>query len=273
MGIVYVLTNPAMQGLVKIGKTTRSTLENRMGELYSTGVPVPFNCEIAVEVDDEASVESVLHKAFAKFRINPRREFFEVDPEHIKPLIALLGREISLDVDAVDIDPESQEAGEDYQRKRATPSHFEFLEPLAEELDDRYGIRIRRRRKKQPNWDFHSGVEDIRYNIGFHYEGFKVRVRLSFHRSDVEFNRRLFDQLNVRRSEIENAIGEDLEWERVVTRRKGSMITAYAPGSLDSSEDELEDARAWLVSTTVKFNEVFGPFLEELVPQVEDELR
>ena len=50
------------------------------------------------------------------------------------------------------------------------------------------------------------------------------------------------------------------------------MITAYAPGSLDGSEDELEDARTWLVSTTVKFNEVFGPLLEKLVPQVETEL-
>ena len=46
MGIVYVLTNPAMEGLVKIGKTSRSALENRMGALYSTGVPFPFNCEI-----------------------------------------------------------------------------------------------------------------------------------------------------------------------------------------------------------------------------------
>ena len=271
MGIVYVLTNPAMEGLVKIGKTSRSALENRMGALYSTGVPFPFNCEIAVEVDDDTTVESALHKAFDKYRVNPRREFFEVDPEHIKPLIALMGKEISLDIDAVDIDPESQEAGDDYQRKRATPSHFEFLDPLAEELDDRYGIRIRRRRKKQPNWDFHSGVKDIRYNIGFHYDGLKVRVRLSFHRRDVEFNRKLFDRISPRRSEIENALGEDLEWERV-TRFKNSMITAYAPGSLDGSEDELEDARTWLVSTTVKFNEVFGPLLEKLVPQVETEL-
>lgn len=271
MGIVYVLTNPAMEGLVKIGKTARSALENRMGELYSTGVPVPFNCEIAVEVDDETSVESALHKAFAKFRVNPRREFFEVDPEHIKPLIVLLGKEIALNTDAVNIDPESREAGDEYQRKKATPSHFEFLDPLAEELDDGYGILIRRRRKEQPNWDFHSGVKDIRYNIGFHYDSCKVRVRLSFHRSDVEFNRKLFDRISLRRSEIESALGEDLDWERE-TSRKESMITAYAPGSLDCYEDELEEARTWLVSTTVKFNEVFGPLLAELVPEVEDEL-
>lgn len=271
MGIVYVLTNPAMEGLVKIGITTRSTLENRMGELYSTGVPVPFKCEIAVEVDDEMSVESVLHKAFAKFRVNPRREFFEVDPEDIKPLIALLGKEISLDVDAVDVDGESRVAGEDYQRKRATPSHVEFFDELIEDLGQVRGIRAPRRSIKRKHWDFRFGITSIWFNVGFHHDNDQVRVRLSIYRSDVEFNRQLFDRLHKKRSEIESALGEDLEWERV-TRRKESMVTAYAPGSLDSSEDELEDARTWLVSTTVKFNEVFGPLLAELVPQVEDEL-
>ena len=43
-GIVYVLTNPAMPGLVKIGKTSRSSVKGRLRELYSTGVPVPFEC-------------------------------------------------------------------------------------------------------------------------------------------------------------------------------------------------------------------------------------
>lgn len=36
-GIVYVLTNPAMPGLVKIGMTTRDNLDARMKELYGTG--------------------------------------------------------------------------------------------------------------------------------------------------------------------------------------------------------------------------------------------
>ena len=88
MGIVYVLTNPAMEGLVKIGKTSRSALENRMGATLFDRSAVSFNCEIAVDVDDDTTVESALHKAFDKYRVNPRREFFEVDPEHIKPLIA-----------------------------------------------------------------------------------------------------------------------------------------------------------------------------------------
>lgn len=74
-GIVYLLTNPAMPGLVKIGKTTRDDLKVRMSELYSTGVPVPFECVKAVKVKDEAAVESALHTAFGPSRVNSQRIF------------------------------------------------------------------------------------------------------------------------------------------------------------------------------------------------------
>ena len=50
--IVYVLTNPAMPGIVKIGMTDRPDVQRRMGELYSTGVPLPFDCVIAREIED-----------------------------------------------------------------------------------------------------------------------------------------------------------------------------------------------------------------------------
>ena len=47
-GSVYVLTNPAMPNMVKIGKTTRD-VELRLADLYSTGVPLPFDkCDYSV---------------------------------------------------------------------------------------------------------------------------------------------------------------------------------------------------------------------------------
>ena len=48
--IVYVLRNEAMPNLIKIGKTKRKDLQARMSELYSTGVPFPFECLWAGEV-------------------------------------------------------------------------------------------------------------------------------------------------------------------------------------------------------------------------------
>ena len=51
VGTVYVLTNPAMPDLVKIGKTTRD-VQLRLADLYTTGVPYPFECEYAAKVTD-----------------------------------------------------------------------------------------------------------------------------------------------------------------------------------------------------------------------------
>lgn len=79
--IVYVLTNPAMPGLIKIGMTTQMEVEARMKQLYSTGVPVPYDCAFACQVKDASEVERTLHYAFGKDRINPNREFFRIEAD------------------------------------------------------------------------------------------------------------------------------------------------------------------------------------------------
>ena len=90
LGIVYVLTNPAMPGLVKIGKTSRQHIEIRLNELYSTGVPVPFECAYAARVEDETAVERAFHQAFGPYRINARREFFQIEADQAIALLKLM---------------------------------------------------------------------------------------------------------------------------------------------------------------------------------------
>ena len=88
--ILYVLTNPAMLGLVKIGKSTQLEVEDRMRQLFSTGVPVPFDCAFACQVKDAAEVERALHMAFGDHRINPNREFFKIEAERVIAVLKLL---------------------------------------------------------------------------------------------------------------------------------------------------------------------------------------
>jgi hypothetical protein len=88
--IVYVLTNPALPGLVKIGKTSRADVRSRMRELYSTGVPFPFDCAFACKVKDSAEVEQALHFALGRSRVNPNREFFDIEPERVIAILKLL---------------------------------------------------------------------------------------------------------------------------------------------------------------------------------------
>lgn len=109
--IVYVLTNPAMPGLVKIGKTTQLEVSERMKQLYSTGVPVPFDCAFACQVKDASEVEKALHFAFGRDRTNPNREFFNIEAERVIAVLKLLKvddittqfeQQIEANVEAVD---------------------------------------------------------------------------------------------------------------------------------------------------------------------------
>ena len=62
--IIYLLTNPSMPDLVKVGRT--SNLEERMRSLYNSSTPVPFECFYACEVDDSKEAEKRIHNAFGK---------------------------------------------------------------------------------------------------------------------------------------------------------------------------------------------------------------
>ena len=84
--IVYVLKNEGMPKLLKIGKTDRDNPGQRMNELFTTGVPLPFECVKAIEVADNeqaSQLEKALHQAFQPARVHPRREFFEIKENQV----------------------------------------------------------------------------------------------------------------------------------------------------------------------------------------------
>ena len=87
--IIYILTNEAMPGYVKIGKTNND-LELRVRELSaSTSVPLPFTVFYACTVNNAQFVEHQLHDAFDDNRVNPKREFFRVAPERVVAALKL----------------------------------------------------------------------------------------------------------------------------------------------------------------------------------------
>ena len=121
--IIYILTNEAMPGYVKIGKTSTS-LEQRIRELSSsTSIPLPFTCFYACTVKDSTFVEHQLHDAFDDSRINPKREFFQIAPERVVSALKLAEIE--------DITPkkdfvETKEDQEALHQARARRSTFKF---------------------------------------------------------------------------------------------------------------------------------------------------
>lgn len=85
-GYVYVLSNPSMPGIVKIGLTARP-VEARMFDLHSTGVPTPFAREFALHVDNARLVEGAVHQSLRDHRVSSNREFFRVAGEEAKEAI------------------------------------------------------------------------------------------------------------------------------------------------------------------------------------------
>lgn len=92
MSFVYILTNEAMPGIIKIGLTERPVKE-RVFELDSTSIPLPFQCYYAAKVEDHRKVEKALHTAFGDSRVRPNREFFKLDPYKVKAVLELLAIE------------------------------------------------------------------------------------------------------------------------------------------------------------------------------------
>ena len=127
--IVYILTNPAMPGLVKIGRTSNEDANIRIGQLYTTGVPVPFTIEYACKVGNPDEVEQALHIAFAPQRINPKREFFRIEAEQAIVILRLLNTEDAtqeISAQTSSIDPESAQAAVALKSRRPNMNFTEM---------------------------------------------------------------------------------------------------------------------------------------------------
>jgi len=128
-GVVYVLTNPAMPGLVKIGRTGKD-IQERLGDLFSTSVPFAFECAYAARVADMNSVEKAFHNAFAHRRVNRKREFFSIKTEQAIGLLDLLKLEDmtpTVQHEAEQVDIEGNVAATKFTRSRSKPK-LNFLE-------------------------------------------------------------------------------------------------------------------------------------------------
>jgi hypothetical protein len=136
-GIIYILSNPAMPGIIKIGKTSKEDVKLRMKELYSSGVPLPFECVYAAKVKNMDEVEKALHTAFSPDRLNPKREFFEIESSQAIAIIRLLElQNVSplVEQEANVIDIVELDAGIAYAQKRPRMNFEEMGIPVGSEL-------------------------------------------------------------------------------------------------------------------------------------------
>ena len=102
MGIVYILTNDAMPGIIKIG-ITEDSVEARIKSLDNTSLPIPFRFYFAIESKRYKEIEKLAHDTFSAFRIRENREFFKMYPERAVSALKISGdKEIKLSNKMID---------------------------------------------------------------------------------------------------------------------------------------------------------------------------
>ena len=114
VGFLYVLINPSMPGLAKVGKTTRNPTD-RMAELSSaTGVPSPFMLAFQQPVAECDSAELWVHRELERvgFRHADNREFFN-GPLH--EIIQVVAQAANLVVDEANLNRDSNDGSPIYK--------------------------------------------------------------------------------------------------------------------------------------------------------------
>ena len=115
-----------MPDLIKVGIT--EDLERRMKELDKTGIPLPFECFYAVEIDESLApkIEKKIHEGFDDKRVRQNREFFSATPEQAKSILEIAeimgGKNVTPKEDIVET-PQDKQALENAKKQR---SRFNF---------------------------------------------------------------------------------------------------------------------------------------------------
>lgn len=159
--IIYVLTNEAMPGYVKIGKS-KTSIEQRVRELNSsTSLPLPFTVSYACVVKDANFVERQLHDAFDDSRVNPRREFFQISPERVVAALKLAELEdITPKKDFIEIKGDQEALNK--ARERRGIFNFKSAEiPIGSELNFSRGENITARVVDERKIEFNGKLTSL----------------------------------------------------------------------------------------------------------------
>ncbi|MBL6864054.1 MAG: GIY-YIG nuclease family protein [Rhodospirillales bacterium] len=143
-GFVYILSNQAFEGLLKIGETSISPYQ-RAKELQGTGVPRPFIVERAFYVKDRQASERIVHEALAIHRLEDNREFFETSVENaISVATAVLRQQEQID-DKVwpDTDREAElkeELSKNIQTTKSLNNQFDTVKAELNDFKQMYSV-------------------------------------------------------------------------------------------------------------------------------------
>jgi hypothetical protein len=185
-GYIYILSNPSMPRLYKIGLTTNA-ISHRLRDLSTTGVPKPFVLERLFEIPSASlrAVEQLAHQNLRTREHHHAKEFFECDLnvciEAVQDTIFKICHEVAEDLVGRAAQRAAQEAArqaDDQRRRKAAESELLAANKEIEKRREAYRLEQRKKRESAPWWAFlwifTLPVGFVLYQLGITYALDKV---------------------------------------------------------------------------------------------------
>src|ERR1043166_1197882 len=137
-----------------------------------------------------------------------------------------------------------------------------FFQHLLDDLRQNYKFTNAKAGQPQSWYAFSSEMTGVHYGASF-ARGGRVRCDIYIDRGEQGATKDLFDALFADRAQIEQDIGQALEWERLDDKR-ASRIAMYSKATITQPPEELERIHQWLLKKPLSLKRVFGPRLTRL---------
>lgn len=142
MPFIYIMTNPAYEGYVKIGSTDNGrndkSVEERRKELsHPEGVMFPFEVYAYYETDKnvpDKSIHDLIDTINPELRANKRREFYKMSPEKAFTILEVMAKLHNAEDKLTLVDEDANEPSERVAKKEP-PFNFKSAKiPFGSEL-------------------------------------------------------------------------------------------------------------------------------------------
>ncbi len=135
----------------------------------------------------------------------------------------------------------------------------DYFQQLIDTLREEHSFTRARTGQPQNWYSFSAGHRGFQYGTSFAAGG-RIRAEVYIDLGDADQNAAAFEALRAQRPKIEEALGEELEWEALESKR-ACRIVLYRAGSIEDSAEQLEEYRAWAIDRLLRLKEVIGPLI------------
>ena len=138
----------------------------------------------------------------------------------------------------------------------------DFFQGIVDELSRRDVFEYKTIRRTISWCEFQTGISGVTYVAAFTP---RTTVRVEVHiRCWIGSNHQIYEYLEDSQQEIETEFIEQLKWERR-DRHYGHwhLIALYKPGSIDSTDDEMNEMKVWMIEKLDALKQTFDPYLDD----------